>query len=86
MRFLIADRHQTHSYCMGGLSETWLHNDNVDLYEIPECTNIHVTGTSNKGRCVSLYVLISLNTVYSSEYAVLTEMSIITEYLKCVFI
>jgi len=31
-----------------GLIETWLHSDNVDLYEISEYTNIHVTRTSTK--------------------------------------
>ena len=63
-----------------GLSETWLHSDNVDLYEIPEYTSFHVTGPSKKGGGVSLYVHSSL------EYTVLSEMSIITEYLECVFI
>ena len=63
-----------------GVSETWLHSDNVDLYVIPEYTSIHVTRPSKKGGGVSLYVRSSL------EYTVLSEMSIITEYLKCVFI
>ena len=63
-----------------GLSETWLHSDNVDFYEIPEYTTIHVTRPSKKGGGVSLYVHSSL------EYTVLSKMSIITEYLECVFI
>ena len=54
-------------------------SDNVDLYEIPEYTTIHVT-RPKKGGGVSLYVHSSL------EYTVLSEMSIITEYLECVFI
>ena len=62
-----------------GLSETLLHSDNVDLYEVPEYTSIHVTRPSKK-EGVSLYVHSSL------EYTVLSEMSIITEYLECVFI
>ena len=32
-----------------GLSETWLHSDNVDLYEIPEYTIIHATRPPMKG-------------------------------------
>ena len=63
-----------------GLSETWLHSDAVDLYKIPEYTCIHVTKPSKQGGCVSLYVHSSL------EYTVLSEMSIITEYMECVFI
>ena len=49
-----------------GLSETWLHSDNVDLYEIPEYTSIHVTRPSKKGCGVSLCVHSSL------EYTVLS--------------
>ena len=49
-----------------GLSETWLHGDNVDLYEIPEYTCTHVTRPSKKGGWVSLYVHSSL------EYTVLS--------------
>ena len=63
-----------------GLIETWLHSDNIDLYEIPEYTSIHVIRPSKKGGGVSLYVHSSL------EYTVLLEMSVITEYLECVFI
>ena len=48
-----------------GLSETWLHSDNVDLYEIPEYTSVHVTRPSKKGGGVLLYVHSSLvSTLY----------------------
>ena len=63
-----------------GLSETWLHNDNLDLYELPEYKSIHLTRPSKKGGGVSLYVRKSL------ECTELPEMSVITEYLECVFI
>ena len=49
-------------------------------YVMPEYTSIHITRPSKKGGGVSLYVYSSL------EYTVLSEMSIITEYLECVFI
>ena len=42
--------------------------------------SIHVTRPPKKRGCVSLYVHSSL------EYTVLSEMSIIIEYLECVFI
>jgi len=47
---------------------------------MPEYTSVHVTGPSKKGGGVSLYLQSSL------KYIVLSEISIITEYLECVFI
>ena len=44
-----------------GLSETWLHSDDVDLYEIPEHTSIHVTMPFKGGGGVPLYVHSSLD-------------------------
>ena len=63
-----------------GLSETWLNNDNIDPYELPGYKSIHLTRPSKKGGGVSLYVH------RSHDYIELSEMSIITEYLECVFI
>ena len=48
-----------------GLSETWLHSDNVDLYEIPEYTSIRVTRPSKKGGGVCHYMsIVHLSILY----------------------
>ena len=53
-----------------GLSETWLNNDNLDLYELPEYKSVHLTRPSKKGGGVSLYVH------RSHDYIELPEMNI----------
>ena len=53
-----------------GLSETWLNNDTVDLYELPEYKSIHLTRPSRKVGGVSLYVS------RSHDYIELSEINI----------
>ena len=48
-----------------GLSETWLHSDNVELYEVPDYRSIHVTRPNKKGGGGCHYIFIThLSTLY----------------------
>ena len=43
---------QGRSSVYGRRGENWLHSDTVDLYEVPECTSVHVTRPPKRGGCI----------------------------------
>ena len=48
-----------------GLTETWLKEETLGLYELPEYKSIHLTRPSRKGGGVSLYIHINYDYVES---------------------
>ena len=46
------------------LSETWLHSDNVELYEVPDYRSIHVTRPTKKGGGCHYIFITHLSTLY----------------------
>ena len=63
-----------------GLTETWLKEETLDLYELPEYKSIHLTRPSRKGGGVSLYIH------NNYDYVEKPNMNIMTELIECLFV
>ena len=62
------------------LSETWLHNETSEIYELPEYRSIHITRPSRKRG--GLYVHIHI----SYDYVECPGINIMTEHIQCLFV
>ena len=63
-----------------GLSETWLNSDTLGLYELDGYKSIHLARPLRKGGGVSLYI------GRDYDYTEKPEMTVMTEYLECIFV
>ena len=63
-----------------GLTETWLKEETLDLYELPEYKSINITRPSRKGGGVSLYIH------NNYDYVEKPNMNIMTELIECLFL